>query len=65
MAVTEAATGLRLAPSMYRPTVDASGPLEAGGTFSGLACITSQWEFSAAEQGAMNDAIDAIRRVRF
>ena len=30
--------------------VDASGPLEAGGTFSGSGCITSQREFSAAGQ---------------
>ena len=43
--------------------VDASGPLEAGGTFSGSGCITSQREFSAAGQGAMNDDLDAIRRV--
>jgi hypothetical protein len=30
--------------------VNASGPLEAAGTFSGSGCITSQREFSAAEQ---------------
>ncbi len=43
--------------------VDASGPLVAGGTFSGSGKITSQQEFSAAGQGSMNDDVDAIRRV--
>ena len=45
--------------------MEASGPLEAGGTFSASGCITSQWEFSVAGQGkgAMNDDLDAIRRV--
>ena len=43
--------------------VDASGPLEAGGTFSGSGCITSKREFSAAGDGSMNDDLDTIRRV--
>ena len=43
--------------------MDASVPLEARGTFSGAGCITSQWEFSVAGQGAMNDDLAAIRRV--
>ena len=43
--------------------VDASGSLEAGGPFSGSGCITFQREFSTAGQGAMNDDLDAIRRV--
>ena len=48
---------------VVKSLVDASGPLEAGGTFSGPGCITSQREFSAAGWGAMNDDLDAIRRV--
>ena len=48
---------------MVNSFVDASGPLAAGGIFSGSGCITSQREFSAVRQGAMNDDLDAIRRV--
>ena len=40
------------------------GPsIQAGGTFSGSGCITSQREFNTAWQGAMNDDLNAIRRV--
>ncbi len=34
-----------------------------GELFPGSGCITSQREISAARQGAMNDDLDAIRRV--
>ena len=39
------------------------GPSRPGGTFSGSDCITSQWGFSEAGQGAMNDELETIRRV--
>ncbi len=48
---------------MVKSFLDASGPVEAGGTSSGSGYITSQWELSAAGQGAMNDDLDVIRRV--
>src|SRR4051812_42521213 len=39
------------------------GRLKARGTFPTSGCITSRWEIRAAGQGAMNDDLDAIRRV--
>src|SRR5215213_6127279 len=39
------------------------GRPKAGGTFSTPGCITSRREIRAAGQGAMNDDLDAIRRV--
>src|SRR6202034_4103878 len=44
-------------------SVPSSPDDSAAGTFSGSGCITSQREFSAAGQGAMNDDLDAIGRV--